>query len=137
VLLPQKSSNILTLMVIIVFFTGIDYLLTNLQIEFNKIFFPLLLVSFLFTIIILAFSFWIWKIILTEESMEKSRHRNLLLGAAILTLIAGFTSLLIYLIEIILSSGFLGTAYFDLGLTANQNETGIVPSSYVYFEIFT
>ncbi|MFX1251984.1 MAG: hypothetical protein ACFFCZ_10280 [Promethearchaeota archaeon] len=119
----NQSSKTLALLVIVVILTGFDYLL-DLLVDFDENSFPLLIILFPLAIIILVLTFMIWKIILTEES-EKSLHRTLLLIAAMLTIVAGLMSLFIYSIEIILSSGVLGTAYFELDLTSNQNEIGL------------
>jgi hypothetical protein len=126
--LPKTQFfDIRTLSVIVVILTGLDLLVTTLLVspaDFPSFSIPVLIFLLLLALIILILAFIIWKIILTEESKVETRYKNILFIAAILTLAAGFMSLLVYSTEIILSSGFLGTSYLDIDLTLNQAEIG-------------
>jgi hypothetical protein len=111
---------------LVVALTGFDYLVASLLTELNENSTLILIILGSLTIIIIALTFRILKTILEKESQEKSQHRKLLLFAFVLTLLGGLSSFLIYLIEIVLSSGFLGTAYFNLDCTSYPNKTDLI-----------
>lgn len=105
--------------------TGLDLLVTNLIFDPTDIpgfFLPVQLFLVLLSLIILVLAYRIWKIILLEEAKVKTRYKNVLIIAAMLTLFSGFFSLLTYLLQIVLFSGFLGPSYSEINLTINQGE---------------
>jgi hypothetical protein len=105
---------------------GIDLVVSILllnQPEFPD--FLLIVLSLVITLVILGLAYKIWKVILTEESKVTIRNKNTLLIATVLTIFSGLIGLFIYLAEIILSSGVLGTKYVSVESLFNQDIVGI------------
>ena len=125
-MIKNQFSNISNLAIIVAIITGFDYFVNIFLVEVKSFSLPVLIILLPFSVIILFLTVRIWKIILTEESKVKFRHRNAIITTAVLSFLAGLSGFLIYLIEIILSSGILGTVYSELDLTLNLNEGGLV-----------
>lgn len=104
--------------------TGFDLLVTTIAkdlVLLPDLSVPILTILFLLTLLVLVLALTIWRIILKEETKVETRYRNVIYAAAAFTVGSGVFGLVTYIIEIILASGILGTAYYELDLVTSQD----------------